>query len=136
MKSDITIRLATSEDGAAIERLVRQGGFPIDGLDWSQVYPHWLVSENGAGINGCIQVCATLPIGRLEMLGIDDSLSHRVKAVVFRNLVIYGLTCLQASGCQALWSLVPFEMKGFKKMLKRRGAVVITNGNVLLKRLM
>lgn len=135
LKNDITIRIAQSKDGNAIERLVRQGGFPIDDLDWSQVYPHWLVSENGAGVNGCIQVCPATPVGRLEMLGIDESLSHRERAITFKNLVTYGLATLQKGGCQAVWFMVPFDMKGFKKVLKRRGAKVITNGNILLKRL-
>ena len=129
------IRLATDEDGPEIGNLVWQGGFRVDGIDWTDIGPYWLVAENGAGIVGCIQVCPGKPIGRAEFLSVDEKLTHREQAVISKALVIQGCATLSLWGSQAASSMVSFKNKGFKRILKRRGARVMSSGNMFLKRL-
>ena len=130
-----SIRLATNADGPAIGNLVEAGGFRVDGIDWTEVEPYWLVAENGVGIVGCLQVLPGKPIGRLEFLVVDDSLRHRERATIARDLGIQGYATLRLAGSQAASNMVPFNNKGFKRILKRRGARVMSSGNMFIKRL-
>ena len=63
MSGKIEIGLASNEDGDGIHRLVLTSGFEIPGLDWHDIYPHWLVAEIEGKIVGCLQVCLGKPIG-------------------------------------------------------------------------
>ena len=130
----MNIRLAQNSDGETIQALVQHAGFTIDGIDWSDVYPYWLVAENGAGVVGCIQVLPAKPIGHLEMLStrIDNP---REQARVVKKLLIGGLASLKAGGSQIAMGVVPFELRSYKRILKNRGAVVVNRGNIMAKRL-
>ena len=135
MANGTNIRLATNADGPEIGELVEAGGFRVDGIDWSDIEPYWLVAENGAGIIGCLQVLPGKPIGRIEFLVVDEGLSHRERALVSKALGIQGYATLKMAGSQAASNLVNFKDKGFKRILKRRGARVMASGNMFLKRL-
>ena len=130
----MNIRLAQNSDGETIQALVQHAGFAIDGIDWSDVYPYWLVAENGAGVVGCIQVLPAKPIGHLEMLStrLDNP---REKARVVKRLVFSGMAALKTSGAQIAMGTVPFKLKSYKRVLENRGAVVVSRGNIMAKRL-
>ncbi len=128
------IRLAQNEDGPRIGELARHSGFTVDGLDWSEVHPFWLVAEDEK-ITGALQVILAKPIGWLEMLVLDPDLSHLARARVVRKLGTAGMTALKGFGAQVAMFSVPYEEKSYKKVLKRRGAVVASSGNVLAKHL-
>ena len=133
--SSIEIRVAENSDAAAIERLSKAGGFAVDDLDWSDIYPYWLVAENGAGVIGCIQVSLGKPIGRLEMLNVNTDLTHRERAMTVKKLVLGGSATLKKSGAQIAMGAVPFELKSYKKLLKKRGAVVVGRANIMIRRI-
>ena len=84
---------------------------------------------------GAIQIILARPIGWLEMLCLQPDLSHRDQAMAVKALVERGLLALTAFGAQVAMGSVPFELKGYKRILKRRGAVVTSSGNVFAKRL-
>ncbi len=46
MSGKIEIGLASNEDGDDILGLVLASGFEIPGLDWHDIYSHWLVHES------------------------------------------------------------------------------------------
>ena len=129
------IRLATNEDGPRIGELARQSGFTVDGLDWSEVHPFWLVAERGGEIVGAIQIILAKPIGWLEMLVLEPDLSDISRARVVKALVEDGTTALRGFGAQVAMGSVPFELKAYKRVLKKRGAVVAFSGNTMIKRL-
>ena len=131
----IEIRMAQDDDGETIHELVTGAGFSIDDLDWSRVYPHWLVAENGAGVVGCVQVCPSLPVGRLEMMGTSKALSNSQRAKTVKALLLYGAATLQQAGAGLAMGVIPFEMRSYTRILKRRGAVVVNRGNIIAKRL-
>lgn len=127
------IRLGTNADGPRIGELVAAGGFDVIGLDWTLIEPYWLVADTDEEIVGCLQVLPGRPVGRLELLAADDSLTHRERARVLKALVEQGMATLQLAGAQLATGMVPFENKAYKRLLKKRGAVVIASGNMLAK---
>ena len=129
------VRLAHDEDGPRIGELARASGFGIDGIDWSSVHPFWLVAEKDGEMIGAVQLILAKPIGWIEMLVLDADLTTRQQAMAVKTLVDRSLLSLKVFGAQlAMWS-VPHELKGYKRVLERRGAVVTSTGNVMAKRL-
>lgn len=126
------IRIAQNEDGPRIGELARQSGFTVDGLDWSEVHPFWLVAEDEKVI-GALQVILAKPIGWLEMLVLDPNLAELARARVVKKLATAGMTALKGFGAQLVMFSVPYEEKSYKKALKKRGAVVTSTGNILAK---
>jgi len=131
----VRIRVAKNSDGNAIYQLVTDNGFSVDGLDWNDIEPYWLVCEHEGDIVGTIQVAPSKPIGRLEMLSVDKTLSHTLRAIVVVQLLIYGSSTLKAGGSQMASGLIPFEEKSYKKILKKHGCVSLGIGNLMAKRL-
>ena len=128
------IRLAQDADGPRIGELAKFSGFTVDGLDWSEVHPFWLVAEDEK-IVGALQIILAKPIGWLEMLVLDPELTELARARVVRKLASAGMTALKGFGAQLVMGSVPHELKSYKKALKKRGAVVCSSGNVLASRL-
>ena len=127
------IRVAKNQDGSRIGQLAQQSGFAVD-MDWSEVHPFWLVAEDEK-IVGALQIILAKPIGWLEMLVLDPNLTPLARARVVKRLASAGMTALKRFGSQIVMFSVPFEEKAYKKILKKRGAVVTSSGNVLAKRL-
>lgn len=128
------VRIAQNSDGPRIGELARHSGFTVDGLDWSEVHPFWLVAEDEK-IIGALQVILAKPIGWLEMLVLDPDLAELARARTVKGLVTAGLTALKGFGSQLAMGFVPYEEKSYKKVLKKRGAVVAGSGNAMVKRL-
>lgn len=132
----MNIRLATNEDGKRIKELIATTQADIEGLDWSDIYPYWLVAEKDRKIVGCINVAVSRPIGRLDFLAIDPRLRPHAKGRTVRALILQGLATLKQAGCSALISQIPFELRDYKRLLKRHfGAVVIGQGNMVMRTL-
>ncbi len=129
------IRLADNSEGDKIHALVISNGFTLEDLDWSKVYPYWLVAEHDGVIVGTIQVCPALPIGRIEMLSTRDDLSHQLRALTVRQLLLAATLTLRQMGAQMASGIVPFEMKKYKNILKKHGCVIASNGNLMVKKL-
>ena len=129
------IRLATNADGPRIGELVLGAGFDVHGLDWSIVAPYWLVAEEDDEVVGCVQVCPGLPMGRLELMALDEDLTHRQQAVIVKGLLEQGAAVLHLGGSQLAAGLISFDAKAWKRILKKRGCVIIANGNMFAKTL-
>lgn len=126
------IRIAQNLDGPRIGELAKHSGFTVDGLDWSEVHPFWLVAEDEKVI-GALQVILAKPIGWLEMLVLDPDLAELARARAVKQLASAGMTALKGFGSQLVMFSVPYEEKSYKKVLKKRGAVVAFSGNVMIK---
>ena len=128
----IKIRLASNEDGPRMADLAREGGFQMPHIRWDDVYPYWLLAERNHQILGMVQVCHGRPIGRMEMLCLDEKLEGRDRAICARQLLVAGCATLRQNGSQAVTSLVPFKLKSYKRMIKNRGGQVADSGNIIL----
>jgi len=133
----IEIRAGLNAEGDRVRDLVVQGGYNVAGLDfdWSDIEPYWLVAVVNGKIMGCLQLCPGKPVGRMELLSVEQGLGPRGRAVLVKGLVYDGMAALKFSGSQAVACLINFEEKGFKRILKKRGAVVLTSGNLLIRRI-
>ena len=129
------IRLASNEDGNRIKELVEAQAV-IEGLDWSDIHPHWIVAEKDGRIAGCINLAVSKPIGRLDFLAVDPSLGPHARGKVVRALILQGLATLKHTGCSASVSQIPFALQSYKKILKKHfDAIVIGQGNMLMRTL-
>ena len=132
-----SVRIAQNEDGENIAALLKSVGWHVEGIeiDWSDIYPYWLVAEQDGVFIGCIQVLMSKPVGRLEFLAVRQDLSHPLQALTVRALILGGSATLKMHGSTLVAGTVPHELKSYKRVLKNRGAVVIGTGSVVLKRL-
>jgi len=128
----LKIRLANDTEGLKISDLI---DYP-DGLDWSRVYPYWLVAEKDERIVGCLSVALCRPIGILDQLAVDPDLGPHARGRAVRELIATGMTTLKADGASACVSMIPFHLKSYKRLLKKHfGAEVMTQGNIVMARL-
>ena len=134
-KPNVIVTLAGNGDAEDVQRLVLAAGFEVPGLTWGNLYPHWLVAKIDDEIVGCMEVLLGRPIGRLEVLSLDQDLDKREHATVLHSLVIQGLVTLRQYGAELVASMIPFEDKAWKKALVKRGGVITSSGHILVKRL-
>lgn len=128
------VRLAENTDAPRIKELVVGAGWKID-VEFAEVYPYWLVAEIDDEIKGAIQVCPGKPMGRLELLSVDPGVSFPQRARIVRELDIQGAATLRKGGSELAVGMIPFGLKSYKKVLKKRGCVVIGQGNMVAKKL-
>lgn len=129
-----TIRLALNGDGDRIRELVTTTQINIPTLDWSDIYPYWIAAEINGQIVGCLNVALSKPIGRLDLLAVDGSLSALARGRVVKALIVQGFATLMADGAGACLSVVPYQLQVYKRILKKHfGAVVVGQGNMMIK---
>lgn len=129
-----TINFATNEEGPLIGELLKSNGFTIE-MDWSDISPSWLVAKEGEKIIGCVQVLPGKPIGRAEMLAVIPDLSSAKRANIAWRLIVATNAVFKLGGSQYATMMVLFENKQFKRLLKKRGAWTIGQGNIMIARI-
>lgn len=135
MSITITVRLAQSHEGTLIQRLVHEGGGPAwDWLDWSQVYPYWLIGELDGIAHGTIMVSPGKPFGRVECLCVNPALPKKHKALLSRDLGYAGIACCRAQGSQAVWSNFDQADMQWAQIAARRGWHPVGHGIFAMKR--
>lgn len=130
----ISLRVAVPGDGETIARLI-QDDWRIEGVDWSQVGANWLVMDGEDDVVGCLEVLPGKPFGRLEHLAVSVSIVGSKRARIVRKLIDQGMAVLRVHGSQAVSVLIPHTMASYAKVLLRRGAVSIGDGQILMRRL-
>ena len=125
------IRAATSADGPRIAELVGQAGWKIEGLDWSLVAPFWLVCEWKGKVAGCMQLALSRPIGYQEMLAVDSSIQGFRRHAIVNDLLMQGIAVHTANGAQMVSGVIPYRMKDYKRVVQKRGGVILTSGNAM-----
>lgn len=131
-RPSVLIRPAYKEDEAVLRHLLEvcDTYHWVDDLDWSEVYPFWALADLKGEIAGAIQICAGKPIGHLEFLLLDN-LSQLDRARVTKALLLNGLQSLKNMGSQVVTGMVPHQEKTYKKMIKNRGGIVVSTGNLM-----
>ncbi len=129
------VRVSTDADGEHIHELLQGMGFTIDGLDWSQTGGFFLVAEMDDRIVGSVQLIVGKPIGWIELLAYDQSLGHVARARTVKALVDNAVGGLGLFGASAVMGYIPFDLKSYKRVVKKRGGVIVNSGNLFAKRL-
>lgn len=130
-----TLRFAANADGPAIAALMDSCGYDAAGLDWSDIEPFWIVSEEAGIVIGCAQICPSKPMGRVDMVGVDWMLGAHRAAAVYRDLLIFAVHQLRGFGAQTAIGFVPFERRNIVKFYKRFGARPAAQGHMIELRL-
>lgn len=69
-------------------------------------------------------------------MALDPFLGNHARGRVFRALILQGIATLKANGTEACVSMIPFELKSYKRLLKKHfGSVVVGQGNIVMTRL-
>ena len=129
-----TIRAARKDDAAAIKALLAATGQDLP-VSFEDVEGFWLVADRNERVIGCLQLCYGRPIGCLEMLALSDGLSTLASGYARRELLLTGMTMLSRNGSSFVRGFIPFRDKAYKKALRKRGAKVADQGNMMLRKL-
>ena len=72
-----SIRLATDDEGPKIVEILEASDEHVpDCLDWSRVWPHWLLAEHRGVRCGCINVLPGRPVGYIGSLAVLPVYQH------------------------------------------------------------
>lgn len=132
----LELKLAQPEHGEAIRRLVKADLLEgLEHLDWTNLGGQWLVVMKADAVVGCIQVLPGKPIGRVDFMVLDDSLTQREKSEATSMLIQQVTMLLRMAGVGAMISVVPDDPDGWPVVLERRGWVPIADGMMMIRRL-
>lgn len=131
---EVQVRFARDGEGMAIAQMVHCSHDAVPNTTWEKVYPFWMVAEREGELIGCVQVCYSIPVGRMEFMSFVPNLPFRTRALAVKALLHLGSLTLKKSGAQVVAGCLGFEQKGFKQILKDQGCVVLTSGNVLARK--
>lgn len=72
-----TIRLAQDHEGEEVHAILAAVGQVPGGLDWSRVYPSWLVAEHDGIIVGVIQVIMGYPLSHIGFWAVEPAWQNK-----------------------------------------------------------
>ncbi len=126
---NVQVRFAVPADAKELSQIVDLGYE----VDWSHATSGWLVAEDeAAAVLGAVCLYLGRPVGFAEMLSVRSDLSPRDAHAVMTALTGVARAALQADGAVITSSFVPFEMKGWKRTLKKRfNGHVTGSGNMV-----
>lgn len=124
-KQAVQVRLARCDEGPDLYRLyLASGKATLPNLDWSQdLSPYWLVAEQGNHMVGCVQLRYSKPIGMIELLCLDPTLTAYQRAKVFKHLVEAALLAIHQSGAQAVTFGIDQRYPTFATIAAQYGAM-------------
>lgn len=135
MTSPLTIRLAQPEEGPLVGSLVKAYGGPAwEWIDWSSVYPYWLIGEVGGTPRGVIMALPGRPFGFIDHLFIDPTCTARQKAVLARDLSYAALEACRQFGAQLTTSYLRSTDASWEAIATKRGWVPCVHGLSVMKR--
>ena len=134
---EIKARMATDKDAPAISALAEMDGFRFEGIeiDWSEIWPYWIVAEHEEEVIGAVQTCPSKPIGRIELLFLDPWLSRSERAIAVRLLIDVAESLLRQQGSQLSAGTIADENPEFLTIAENRGWVNVGRGDVVMRRL-
>lgn len=130
----ITVRLATPDEGPLVQALYEQGGGPsYPWLDWSEVYPFWLIGEIDGSPSGVVMAMPGKPFGRVDFLYLLPTLSHAEKACLARDLCYAAHDACRTFGSSAMISMIATQDTSWRQIATRRGWQPVCEGSMMCK---
>lgn len=134
MSHRITIRVAQAHEGPLVKSLYDEcGGAHSDYLDWSQVFPYWLIGEVDGTPSGIVMAGPGMPFGRVDFLYTLPTLSKTCKAILSRDLGFAAAETCRRLGSSAVVSTIRADEPSWKKITQKRGWLPLCDGTFLLK---
>lgn len=137
MRNPLELQIADGhQHGEAIRRLIHADEWQgLEDLDWTHLAGQWVIVVKEDEIVACVQVMPGKPIGRVEHLGMADSLTQRERAEIVHMLISHCSMVLQLAGCGAMMAMVQDDLVGFQRIMERRGGVTMELAKMMIKRL-
>lgn len=130
---EVRVRFARDSEGMAIAQMVHGSHAAVPNAGWDQVYPYWMVATKDDEPIGCVQICYSLPIARMEFLSFVPGLPYRTRALAVKALLSLATLTLKETGAQAVAGCLGFEQRGFKEILKAEGCITLMSGNIIAR---
>lgn len=134
LRDKVDIDLAQNDEGEDIAAVLKANGIELE-VDWSGVFPHWLVATVEGRVVGCCQVLISKPFGFMEFLFVHPETPFKLRAIALRKLLLGGLACLQRAGCQYVGGAVDTGNKKFANVLADLKFFKVGTADLLVKRL-
>ena len=104
--------------------------------DWNKVFPYWAIAVKDGEIVAALQMCPSLPIGRIEHLNLKQDLNKITATKAAHALIKYAELAMIQNGCSVIAGYVEFKNKPIKKLIQKQyEAQVIGSGSMLAWRL-
>lgn len=134
--SRVRTRLATAEDGQVIQALLEHAKHEWANLvTWDEsVAAHWILAELDHPV-GAVMLAYGKPIGIIECMVVDPTLSQTTKGRVVRALSYMALAALKRYGSEIAMFYLTHGLLSWHRILEKRGAVGMNTVNSYLKRL-
>tara|TARA_R110000796_G_scaffold252500_1_gene387153 strand:- start:1033 stop:1428 length:396 start_codon:yes stop_codon:yes gene_type:complete len=129
------VRIAQDSEGKDILELFPKSEL-MNPADWERVFPYWAVAVIDGEIIGALQMCPSLPIGRIEHLNLKPDLNKITATKAAYALIKYTELAMIRMGCSVIAGYVEFRNKPIKKLVQKQfKAQVIGSGSMLAWRL-
>lgn len=131
---EVSVRYARNSEGMAIAQMVHTCHTGVPNVSWTAIYPYWLVAEKDGEVIGCVQLCYSAPVGRLEFMSFVEGLPYRTRALAVKSMLMLAtLTLQKATGASAVAGCLAFDQGRFKEILKAEGCRVVMSANVMVR---
>lgn len=136
MSRQVTVKMATDEDGPRIGDLLLLCGFNQPGwdIDWTDIGPWWIAAEIDGVVEAAVQVCPAKPIARAEMLVINPDLPQLVRARIVIALMTQIRGYVKQCGITGFAGMITDDMHSWLNVAERRGYVSVAEGHAMIKR--
>ena len=136
LRDKVKLRLALDETGPLIAEILKENGIDLPGMDWSKVFPHWLIATVDDDVIGCLQVMPSKPIAYCEMLCVTEKVSFKLRAIAIRKLIQQGVATAYHGGASYLGFNIDFGNDKFTKVItKMINAQMMCGRFLFMKRL-
>jgi len=135
LRDKVKIRLALDETGPLIAEILKENGIDLPGMDWSKVFPHWLIATVDDDVIGCLQVMPSKPIAYCEMLCVTEKVSFKLRAIAMLKLMQQGIATAYHGGASYVACNIDFGNDKFTNVIKKMNAQMMCGRFLFMKRL-
>ena len=128
-------RIATRRDSPAIKALLANQSVQVDGLDWDNVTPFWVVYDKQGETVACAQLLMAKPMGQINHLCVKEDMNGSSRARVVNRISDEATKLFQKAGLHHIGWFVSHNNRAVKKAVKRRGASAFTSGSIYVSKI-
>lgn len=106
------------------------------GFDWTGFERYWVVAADPEDrAIGCVQTLFGVPFSQTDHLAVNPNLNQITKSRVIARLLEDAQAIMIARGAKDIVMFVPDDMPTWHTVLKRRGAMTVEEGRLMIRRL-
>ena len=118
-----------------IAEILKENGIDLPGVDFSTVFPHWLIACDGDDVIGCLQVMPSKPIAYCEMLCVTEKASFKLRAIAIRKLILQGIATAYHGGASYVACNINAGNFKFENVIEKLNVKKMCDRTLYMKRL-